>query len=328
MAEHTPALRQLERILYVLPMAERDGGAEIEALCSALDVSPRTLLADIDQVGSRLYYFPAAWAEDISIDVDPERIHVRSGGRFSRPRRLSPREALALAIGLRRLAFEETEVDGERMLQLAAWLDARLAVISAIDVAPRWSAAESDGRGDGIRAVLRVAVRQRKVCELTYMTAGRGEVSARSFRPYLLVERGGKWYAIGHCSERDDVRSFRLDRMLDLVVTNEVFEVPARFNPDDHLHGGRVYTPDDPVEVTVRYSPRVAGWLRERGPVEEQEDGSVVVAYSVSDPTWIVRLVLQYGPEAELLGPRPIRELLVEALARVVTDDAPGAPTA
>ena len=26
MAEHTPALRQLERILYVLPMAERDGG--------------------------------------------------------------------------------------------------------------------------------------------------------------------------------------------------------------------------------------------------------------------------------------------------------------
>jgi predicted DNA-binding transcriptional regulator YafY len=89
-----------------------------------------------------------------------------------------------------------------------------------------------------------------------------------------------------------------------------------------------VYTPDDPVEVTVRYSPRVAGWLRERGPVEEQEDGSVVVAYSVSDPTWIVRLVLQYGPEAELLGPRPIRELLVEALARVVTDDAPGAPTA
>lgn len=319
MGERSSALEQLERILYVLPAAERDDGVAIAELCSALGVTPATLMADVDQVGSRLYYFPAAWAEDISIDVDMERIRVRSGGKFARPRRLSPREALALTIGLRRLALESDGEARDRLLDLAASLDRRLSTVPAEDVAPHWSAADSDGSGDGVRAVLRDAVRDHRACAFTYMKATGTEVTDRRVHPYLLAVRAGTWYVIGYCTTRQETRSFRLDRIIDLTVTSDTFEVSPDFDAASHLHDGRVYTPDDPVSVVVQYSAAVAGWLREQGEVIEQGDGSVLVSYNVSDPEWIVRLVLRYGTEAELLEPAAVREQVREALARVAS---------
>src|SRR5690606_40411144 len=59
----------------------------------------------------------------------------------------------------------------------------------------------------------------------------------------------------------------------------------------------------DDVEVAVRYSPRIARWVEERAPCERREDGSVVVRHRVADPRWVVRHVLQYGAEAEVLEP-------------------------
>jgi predicted DNA-binding transcriptional regulator YafY len=98
-----------------------------------------------------------------------------------------------------------------------------------------------------------------------------------------------------------------MDRVLDAEPTGERFEVPEDFYPEDHIEGGRVFRADERMEVKVRYSPRIARWIAEKEAGVAESDGSLTVTYQVADPHWIVREVLQYGPEAEVLEPEEVR---------------------
>jgi predicted DNA-binding transcriptional regulator YafY len=66
--------------------------------------------------------------------------------------------------------------------------------------------------------------------------------------------------------------------------------------------------------MRVRYAPSVAKWIAERERVKLEADGSAVIEHPLRDEKWAVRHLLQYGPEAEVLGPDRIREALREAL--------------
>lgn len=69
--------------------------------------------------------------------------------------------------------------------------------------------------------------------------------------------------------------------------------------------------------MAVRYGPRIARWFIERGQGAAADDGSVVVRHAVADPGWLVRHVLQYGPDAEVLEPSDMRRLVKQAAERV-----------
>ncbi|MCJ7628685.1 MAG: WYL domain-containing protein, partial [Longimicrobiales bacterium] len=85
------------------------------------------------------------------------------------------------------------------------------------------------------------------------------------------------------------------------------FQAPEDFDPEAHIQGGRVFRANWKMEVRVRYSAAVARWIAEKEAVEPSLDGSLTLTYQVADPHWIVRHVLQYGPEAEVLEPEAVR---------------------
>lgn len=64
----------------------------------------------------------------------------------------------------------------------------------------------------------------------------------------------------------------------------------------------------------VRYSARAAPWVREHGPVEDLQDGCVSVSFTTADPGWVVRHALGYGPEAEVVQPAAVRDMVVGAV--------------
>src|SRR5688500_1509855 len=67
-------------------------------------------------------------------------------------------------------------------------------------------------------ATLESAVRFRKKVTFTYAAAGTGTVSRREVDPYGLVYRDAAWVLVGWCHLRKEVRSFRVDRMRDVVM--------------------------------------------------------------------------------------------------------------
>lgn len=351
MAPRASADEKLERVLYVLPAAARGDGARLEELAEELDVRRRRVLRDLEEVTARAFYHRSGGADRLQIAVDEERVSVWTAGEFERPVKFSPGEVMALHMALRARAAAEADGSPEAAAELARELERDLAV-SAPD-RPGALAVEGEGRDEpagDVRSVLFRAAREGRCCRVRYLSSGAREPYRRVLAPFTMVYSDGTWYALaargddvggsGGSSGDDagsgggrgrqgtgsepEVRVYRADRVLEARLTDRAFEVPDGFDPGDYLTGRVPYRADDPQEVTVRYSPRIAPWIREKGPVEEHDDGSVTVTHPVSDPDWLVRHVLRYGPEAEVLEPAEMRRRVAGAARRIA--EAGGVP--
>lgn len=309
-----PAGHQLARLLHLVPLAARPGGATYDELAEALDVPRDAIVRDLETLTAREFYHPAGTGDEIQVGLEGDRVRVWSGGPLQRPVRLDLREAAALHLGLRILADER----GDPNLA-AALRDIVRRIAWSIPDDPAAAIATADaGARDAIRAALIDAAHRHRRIELSYLKPDAREPEPRRLDPYVVVHAEGRVYAIGRDVEADGIRVFRVDRVLDARTLDDAFTVPHGFDPSDYLDGGRVYRADDPIDVTVRYSPRVARWVTERGEGTIQDDGSVTVSHAVADPGWIVRHVLHYGPDAEIVAPAEARKWVLRALSERV----------
>ena len=60
-------------------------------------------------------------------------------------------------------------------------------------------------------------------------------VSRRQVDPYGLVFHSGRWYLVAHDHRSDEIRSFRLDRIVTAAPTGEDFEAPPNFDAVAHV---------------------------------------------------------------------------------------------
>jgi predicted DNA-binding transcriptional regulator YafY len=174
----------------------------------------------------------------------------------------------------------------------------------------------------GIRETLLAAARDHRPCAIVYAKSGADDMDARVIHPYVMVHAEGVWYVVAYCAVKDGMRVFRVDRIMEAAETDGHFEVPADFDPSAYLTPTRVYRAEADLEVRVRYSPRIARWVRERAAAgmvgwEEEADGSIVVRHHVADPHWVVGHALTYGPEAEILEPEQLRALVRDVVERM-----------
>jgi predicted DNA-binding transcriptional regulator YafY len=314
---------RMERLLHVLPAASRKGGASLAELAASLHTTTDRIVEDLNEVTARSYYHPGGWPDDVSILLDGDRVRVFHASGFERPARLTARETLCLALALRGSVAAAHLGDGSRRLALLRRVEKHLGdgTWSDEDAAPVHT---EDGAPDasGIRETLLGAARDRRPCAIVYAKAGADDMDTRVIHPYVLVHAEGVWYVVGWCAVKNGMRVFRVDRVLQAAEADGRFDVPEDFDPGDYLTPTRVYRAEGDVEVRVRYSPKIARWVRERAAAgmmgwEEESDGSVVLCHRVADPHWVVGHALDYGPEAEILEPEELRALVRDVVERM-----------
>nr|WP_316642226.1 YafY family protein [uncultured Roseateles sp.] len=177
---------------------------------------------------------------ELGVPVDAER--GRDGGYGLRPgHKLPPMmftadEAMALAIGLRAArelglngilpAISSTQAKLERVMPAAcAKRIGDVNEVVALDLA-------QTSTGPGARSellALSAAARAQQRVRLQYRSRDDTE-TARDVDVYGLGFRGGAWYAVGHCHLRQDLRSFRLDRVQGVEALPASFGRPAHFD--------------------------------------------------------------------------------------------------
>jgi len=170
---------------------------------------------------------------------------------------------------------------------------------------------------------LETAVRDRQVVSMEYLSNNRGEVTRREVAPYSLLSYQSRWYLLGHCRLREDMRDFRIDRIQKLTVQQEVFSIPPDFDLDAYLgpafgmhRGDRTYA------VHVRFSPYQARWIQEERWHDSQlmtrrRDGSLDVRMQVTGLNDVARWALSYGAEAEVISPPVLRHRVAREARRM-----------
>ncbi|MDX1567796.1 MAG: WYL domain-containing protein [Longimicrobiales bacterium] len=325
----TTADARFRRILHVLPAAARPDGVSLEELAEDLGVDRRTIFRDLEEVTARSLYLPAGPADDLQIQLTADRIQVWSTGKFTRPVKLLSAEALALALGLRSLAASGVApMDGEKVEGLRRRLEGHLATVPTDDLLRGFepSGEKREAVSADVPHLVFEAARTSTPCRIRYLKPSAEAPEERTLHPWVVARAEGRWYAVGRDPEAEDDRTrlFRLDRVLDAELLEGSFEVPEEFDVTELLDRGRLFDPDDYVEVSVRYSSRIARWIREKpwaGAVAESkelDDGSLLVRHRVADPRWIMSHVLQYGPDAEVLKPEAVRRRVRDVVEDVV----------
>jgi predicted DNA-binding transcriptional regulator YafY len=167
---------------------------------------------------------------------------------------------------------------------------------------------------------LRRATRERRQVRMQYQSRGQTEAGPREFDPYAIVHRWGWWYAIGYCHVRATVRTFRVDRMQELALLDQGFDIPAEFDIHAYLEQEQAARPGFPV--TMRFAPQVAAMAREYAigwdSVEEMPDGSLVVTMNAPDVMWAASNALAYGPAVTVISPEEVRRTVVEWAQAIV----------
>ncbi len=225
---YDPIMRVLT-VLEILQSREQVTGAE---LAKRLEVNPRTVQRYIARL------------QDLSIPVEATRgvggaYRIRRGFRLP-PMMFTDEEAFALTLGLRALrhlglsAFAPaTEGAAARLGRVLpeALRDSAKAVDRIVAVEPGpWVISTS---ADSLIRVC-TAIRTNRCVTFDYESHNRSP-SHREVEPYGIVHTDGRWYLVGRCRMREALRTFRLDRVSELALTDRQFERLAGFDAKTYL---------------------------------------------------------------------------------------------
>jgi predicted DNA-binding transcriptional regulator YafY len=287
----TQAPRLIELIAW---LSQSDTAATIsyKAAARKFGVSEQQIRDDLD-VLVRLSDEHKDFLASLRVAIVADGFTVISRGAFRRPIQFSAEEGLALLLGL-------GAVQGGRGVA-GKFKKGTETIESAYAIG---SAPSADL--DGVLAVARAARDDKRKLELLYCGSG-GEPSRRVAHVHQIVESAGRWYVIAWCEKVQDFRRFRAERILEARLLSQDFRPQVLFQPIKDPK--ELLSADGTVTAQVAFSKKIARWLKERYPHgREQRDGRYVVTFQVADPAWFVREVLQYGAEAEVLGPEGLRE--------------------
>jgi len=284
---YRPTTRVLA-VLELLQSRQRVGGAE---LAERLEVDGRTVRRYVTVL------------QDLGIPVESERgrygaYRLRPGFKLP-PLMFSDQEALAVVLGLlaaRRLglAVAGPAVEGalakiERVLP--ATLRAQVQAVEGaltLDLPP----SKSPPVGETV-VVLSTAAQQGRQVWLRYRSRAPEAETQRVVDPYGMVFREGRWYAVGYCHLRADLRVFRLDRVLEATPRDETFIRPAGFDSLAHLLHALASMPGTwDVQVLLETTLAEAqGLVAPALATLEETPAGVVLRCSVQDLDWMVRFL-------------------------------------
>ena len=167
------------------------------------------------------------------------------------------------------------------------------------------------------------AILEDKKIRMTYFSMGRQKQSRRTVDPYRLRHVEDSLYLIGYCALRKGVRTFAVDRIKTVALTDDHFDIPEEFDMQAFLQDSFGIYQGPPVTVKIRFFKSVAGYVRERiwhssQQLSDQADGSLLFTATVAGIEEISHWVLRWGAGAQVLAPDELRQTVSRHAAAMV----------
>ncbi|MBA2471552.1 MAG: YafY family transcriptional regulator [Pseudonocardiales bacterium] len=292
------------RILELLSLLQNGQTWQGATLAGQLGTSPRTLRRDIDRLRNLGYPVRAVRG--------PGGSYRLVAGRAMPPLLLSDDEAIATVVGLRFAALAQiagpsgaAEAALRKLEQvLPARLRHRMTAVSASTVAISRAAQSLDL---GLLQLLATSAHGHQHVRFTY-TSREGQRSERRVEPYRQVLLGRWWYLLGWDRDREDWRTFRIDRIRDLAVPGTTF-VPRELPPDgavSFVHNSARF-PLSQGQGIVRFAAPLAliseRLMAEAGTLEAIDDDTCRYITAPDSWEWLAITLAMVGMPYVIEGP-------------------------
>ena len=167
---------------------------------------------------------------------------------------------------------------------------------------------------------LRRAARENRRVDMLYQSTSKTEATRRQVDPCALVHRSGWWYLVGYCHLREELRTFRVDRIQSLELLSDIFQPPDDF--DIHAYLESEFADQPVICATLRFKPEGAHIAASNHSIwealTENPDGSVDVILSAPDMPWLASMAMSFVSLVIVLEPPELREMVREWAMAVV----------
>lgn len=308
--------RKAEKLFHLLLLIQRGIGQK-ERLCKEIGIKERTLyryLKGLEQMGAVWYH-------------DRQRGYCFHEKVLMKPLFFSPAQLVAMTQCIEAFSQEGNPLAEpllqakERMLSLLppekqAAMEVAKKVVK-VQLCPSMRELDKDTFYKAEAAIM-----SRKQLNLHYKSASRQELQWRKVEPYFIQFMHGCWYLVGWCQHRQAHRTFRIDRIQELQITEESFTPSDSITAEAYFANSLGVGQGEPVQVVLRFTPERAKWLKDSSfhPSQQQKelpDGYLEVSLQVCNDWSLLRFVLGFGADVEVVEPMELRERVKEEVGRM-----------
>ncbi|MEE8218614.1 MAG: WYL domain-containing protein [Vicinamibacteria bacterium] len=169
------------------------------------------------------------------------------------------------------------------------------------------------------------AILHQRQAKIAYYSFQSRRTKDYTLDPYRLVYYRGGLYLYARAHEYAEVRTFAVERVQNMAVLDQGFEIPSDFSPSEYarsafgISGGRAET----VELVFR--PEMAGYILERTWHESQSlaqesDGSVRLVMEVAPGFELRAWIKGFLPQVTVIRPAKLRDEIARDLKAAQAD--------
>ena len=305
---------------------------DAEELADRLEVTTRTLRRDVTRLRDLGYPI-------VSTTGRYGGYELGAGGRLP-PLLLDDDEAIAVSVALRDLSQEADPTLGEaalsastKLLQvLPEPLRDRVDALGEVVIGVRRGRPPGAGAAIELGSLMTLAMccRRGERVRFTYRD-GADRISERRVEPHRLVSLGRRWYLVGFDLDRDDWRTYRVDRVTELAGTghrNAVREAPDAAAQVTEGVAVRVFETHTRVVVHAPpTSPRTTSARPSAWSNRTRTDPDRSIVTIGGDPDWVARFLVSLEMRFEVLDPPEVRDEICMLARRMLEQHGSGVST-
>lgn len=170
------------------------------------------------------------------------------------------------------------------------------------------------------------AIKNKVQIGFSYQKFWEGTITARVVEPYALKEFRNRWYVLAKDLKDQKVKSFALDRLSELEITNRKFRLPADFNINDHFkYSFGIISPNEPKpqEVILSFTPFQGKYIKTLPLHHSQEvltdnEDELVIKLTLYVTFDFLMEVLSYGDNVKVIQPESLVKDVINTCKNVL----------
>ena len=282
MVKKSTPLERASRMLDLVPFLHSHQGISIDELAAEFKIERKELLEDLQA----LWMCGETKFDYMDLDFESDYVFIRNADTLKAIRTLATAERISLIIGL---TLIESDTSNQDIRSEITDLRNRLGKDFESQVAATPSIS-------GINIpLIEDAIKSRRILEFSYYSPSNDAKTIRKVDPLFCKLENGVQYLVAHCHSSAAQRTFRLDRMENLVLLDEIATAKEAI-ADEKPH----------LQVLLRLHNNLRKNREALGAdVIQKKDSLQVQLFSES---WLMRTVLAGLGGIELLEPIELRE--------------------
>ncbi len=301
------SMSKYDRMLYILNLLRSRRNLNAAMLAQECGVTERSIYRDI------------AALSEVNVPIYYDRGYKFASNNFLPPLNFTVDEYLTLKTTLESSPLYKSGLAKKHIKSLRSKIEACLTPDVRRDKALTPEVTRVDIRNtfnpeslDRYSPLIERAIIDNKTLKMNYDSIESG-AGVREVDPYFLVFRERAFYFVGFCHNRQDMRTFRLDRIKFLEITGRDFKPRRNISPGDYFKDSWGVYSGDPVNVEIMFNGAAARVIRsghhhvgERITVIDED--CVRYQVTVAGIEEISRWLMGFGGEFTVIEPKQLRD--------------------